>query len=291
MAGKKKAPKFYEGGHPLADFMMSEEDLARRRLSIGGSDANALMGGDAQKIYELWLEKRGEGKPQEDPSINMLMGSASEKLNAAWYRFKTGDIVTDMQGFAKTDDFGYPAHATLDGLCKGGEAVWEAKHTGGYDFGAKAKRSIDTVRALYNPQLQHNMMVTGRSRSVISVFFDNNAWDWCGVDADPFYQDALREVESDFWACVQLGVPPGGYGKIEDAPVVKDLRDVDMTGNNEFGAAADEYLKYESAVDRFESAQSSLKSFMEADMGTAKGYGLIIKRDKRGALRIYKEKE
>ena len=282
-----KAPKTYEGGHPLAAFIMSPSDLARRRLSIGGSDANILMSGDAQRIHDLWLEKRGEGKPQSDPSINMLMGTATEALNAAWYTFKTGDIVTDMQGFAKTDKFGYPAHATLDGICKGGESMWEAKHTGGYDFGSKAKRSIETVRAMYMPQLQHNMMVTGLSKSVISVFFDNNNWDWCGVDEDPFYQDSLREAEAAFWASVQSGAAPGSISVIEAPPAVKDLRDVDMTGNNEWGSAAAEYIFCKPFVKAFESAESVLKSMVESDVGKAEGYGLTIKRDKRGSLRVY----
>jgi predicted phage-related endonuclease len=289
MAGKKKAPKVYEGGHPLADYIMSDEQQARRRNSIGGSDANTLMGGDPEKIYELWREKRGIADPQGDPSINMLMGTATEKLNAAWYHFKTGDRVTDMQQFAASDEFGYPAHATLDGLCFGGESIWEAKHTGGYDFGTKSKRSIDTVRELYMPQLQHNMMVTGLQRSVISVFFDNNNHDWCGVDADPFYQDALKEAEATFWACVLSGEPPGGIRKIESAPVVKEFREVIMTGNNQWAAAAEDYKKYKASVDVFESAATTLKSLVEADVGVASGYGLMVKRDKRGALRIYEE--
>jgi hypothetical protein len=194
-----------------------------------------------------------------------------------------------MQGFEFSDEFGYPAHATLDGKCMGGEAVWEAKHTGGYDFGAKAKRSIDTVRDLYMPQLQHNMMVTGLTRSVISVFFDNNAHDWCGVDADPFYQDALREAESAFWACVQSGEPPGGIANIAAAPVVSEWRDVDMTGNNEWGSAAAEYIFCKPYVKAFESAESALKSLVESDVNYASGNGLKVKRDKRGALRVYED--
>lgn len=283
------AKRKQNNGHALAEFMMTDEDLARRRLSIGGSDANTLMSGDTKRILELWREKRGEGKPQEDPSINMLMGTATEKLNAAWYSFKTGDTVTDMQGFAKTDAFGYPAHATLDGICLDGSAIWEAKHTGGYDFGSKAKRTIDTVRELYMPQLQHNMMVTGLTRSVISVFFDNNNHDWCGVDADPFYQDALQEAEAEFWRCVQSGEAPGGAVSIAAAPVVKEFREVDMTGNNEWAAAADDYMKHKASAAAFESSQSALKSLVESDVGKATGHGLMIKRDKRGALRIYEE--
>jgi len=289
MAGKKKAAKVYEGGHPLAAFIMSEEDLARRRRSIGGSDANTLMSGDPRRVYDLWREKRGEGAPQGDPSINMLMGTATEALNAAWYHYKTGDIVTGVQAFESTNEHGYPAHATLDGLCKGGEAIWEAKHTGSYDFGSKAKRTIETVSALYMPQLQHNMMVTGLSRAVISVLFDNSAWASCEVEADPFYQDALRLEEEAFWAAVESGEPPGSIPVIEAAPVVSEWRDVDMTGNNEWGSAAAEYIFCKPFVKSFESAESNLKALVESDVNYAYGNGLKVKRDKRGALRVLED--
>lgn len=272
---------------PMAEFVMSEEDKARRRLSIGGSDANTLMSGNAQWIYELWQEKRGEAGKEQEPSINMLMGQATERLNAAWYGKKAGDLVTDMQGFRKTEEYGYPCHATLDGICQGGAAIWEAKHTGGYDFGTKAKRSIDTVRELYNPQLQHNMMVCGLDRAVLSVFFDNNNHDYCTVDADPFYQEALREAESAFWDCVVFGEAPEGFTPISAAPKIEEFREIDMTGNNLWAAAVADYISAKPHVDTFKTAESALKSLVESDVGLAEGYGLKIKRDKRGALRIY----
>lgn len=270
--------------HPLRAYIMSEEAQARRRLSIGGSDANTLMSGDQQRIYELWLEKRGQGKPQGDPSINMLMGTATEKLNAAWYHHKTGDVVTDMQGFVHNDKHGYPAHATLDGLCHDGWTVWEAKHTGGYDFGTKAKRTIDTVREQYMPQLQHNMMVCQLDAAVLSVFFDNNTHDWCEVQADPFYQDALRFEEAAFWSSVQSGEPPSSIPVIAAPAKITEYRQVDMTGNNEWAVAAADYIRLKPEAEAFEDAVVALRSLVESDVNLASGYGLIAKRNKRGAL-------
>ena len=275
--------------HPLRAYIMGGAAQARRRLSIGGSDANTLMSGDADRIAELWREKRGEGKPQGDPSINMLMGTATEALNAAWYHHKTGDLVTDVQGFVANHEHGYPAHATLDGLCHGGSAIWEAKHTGGYDFAAKGRRTIDTVRALYMPQLQHNMMVCCLNKAVISVFFDNSSWDYCEVEADPFYQEALREAESTFWANVQSGEPPNSIAVIAPPTTVAEYREVDMTGNNAWAVAAADYLRLKPEAEAFEDSVIALRSLVEYDVGTAAGYGVRIRRDKRNAMRIYED--
>lgn len=273
--------------NPLSAFIMSDEDIAARTLSIGGSDANTLMSGNADWIYDLWKQKSGLGVKHKEPTLNMLMGTATEELNAAWYASKTGDAVTDMQKIVRSDAFAYPMHATLDGLCMDGAAIWEAKHTGGYDFGAKAKRTIDTVRETYYPQLQHNMMVTERKQAVISVLFDNSGWDSCVVDADPFYQDALSEIEREFWESVQEGRSPGPIESIKAEAVAKEFRDVDMTGNNAFADAAATYLGNKEAASVFESATSDLKNLMESDVGKAEGYGLMLKRDKRGSIRIY----
>lgn len=275
--------------NPLGAFLMSDDDIAARTLSIGGSDANTLMSGNAGWILDLWKEKSGLDVKRKPPTLNMLMGTATEELNAAWYASQTGDTVTDAQKIVRSDAFAYPMHATLDGLCMAGLAIWEAKHTGGYDFGAKAKRTIDTVRETYYPQLQHNMMVTERKQAVLSVLFDNSGWASCTVDADPFYQDALAEIEREFWESVQEGRSPGPIESIKAEEPVKEFREVDMTGNNAFAVASNAYLTNKAAAGLFDSAASDLKSLMESDVSKATGYGLMLKRDKRGSIRIYEE--
>jgi len=273
---------------PMEAFTMSEADKARRRLSFGGSDANSLMSGKPEYVHDMWLEKRSMSVKADAPTINMLMGNATEALNAAWYSKRSGDIVTDQQGFVRAENLGYPAHATLDGLCMGGKAIWEAKHTGGFDFGTRAKRTVETVAANYNPQLQHNMFVCGKILSVISVFFDNNAHEYMVVEADPFYQAELREAERDFWNCVESGARPCTFEQIQTdtKEKVTKFREVDMSGNNTWGYAARDYLANKQSSELFADSVASLKSCMEEDVNVARGHGVIIKRDKRGALSV-----
>jgi predicted phage-related endonuclease len=43
---------------------LSAEAIAARRHSIGGSDANTIMGGNPDRLIRLWREKRGEAEPR-----------------------------------------------------------------------------------------------------------------------------------------------------------------------------------------------------------------------------------
>lgn len=272
----------------LSPFLMSEEQQAKRRLSMGGSDANTIMSGDPDRLMELWREKRGDGKPQE-PTLNMLMGTVTEALNAAWYAHTTRDPVGSTQAMPVTSINGTPIHATLDGICKGGAAVWEAKHTSGYDFQAKERRSAESMAEYYFPQLQHNMLVTGLKRAVLSVFFDNNRHEFVEIEADSFYQDTLLAREAEFWACVQSGKPPVAQAPLKVVPKIVATRVQDFTGNNEWASFAAQWLETKAASDKHADAVSGIKSLMEADVATAKGHGVIARRDKRGAVRISAE--
>ena len=73
-----------------------------RREFIGGSDARTIMGDDEAALLRLWREKRGEVEP-EDLSGNLIvqLGLATEKLNRRWYQANTGQVVTDVQQWAR----------------------------------------------------------------------------------------------------------------------------------------------------------------------------------------------
>jgi len=273
----------------LDKFMMPQAQLAKRRLSIGGSDANTIMSGDVDRLQKLWEEKLGRGKP-EPPSINMLMGTATEELNAAWYEHVTSDAVIDRQLSPSTTirvgDIEYIAHATLDGTCGNSTKVWEAKHTSGYDFQTREKRSAETLASYYMPQLQHNMMVTGLGRAVLSLFFDNNRHEFVEVEADPFYQDMLADREAIFWQSVVNKSPPKGMAAINAKADIVAERVVDMTGNNQWAEFADKWIANKQAASDFDSAVSGIKSLLDSDVAKATGHGLLVKRDKRGSVKI-----
>jgi predicted phage-related endonuclease len=95
---------------------LTPEQIARRRTSIGGSDANTLMSGDKERILKLWLEKRGEIEP-EDLSDNLMvaMGSFTEPLNVSWFEKISGKKV-NLRGEERSS-FDEPfMSCTLDGM-------------------------------------------------------------------------------------------------------------------------------------------------------------------------------
>ena len=96
---------------------LTEQQKAFRKQGIGGSDANTIMGGDAEKIIRLWKEKRGEIE-QEDLSrvLPVRMGSFTEALNITWFEEETGRTVTRQGEQVISEEFPFML-CTLDGEC------------------------------------------------------------------------------------------------------------------------------------------------------------------------------
>lgn len=288
---KIKDPVFYKPvlhAYPdLGVYELSAEELAHRRKFIGGSDATIIALGQPEAINDLWMEKRGMPRKARTKSLNMYMGNATEALNAAWYAHVTGDRVTMPQMIVERDYGGLPLRASLDGICGDGDAIFEAKHVSGYDFQAKAQRTITTVAAEYYAQLQHNMMAADKDRAVLSVLFDNGRHEYATFEADPFYQDGLAISESNFWDAVTSGSPPhADLIKVNNPEKIVPTRTVDMTGNNAWSAAAHQWLCLRDTAKQFDLAAADLKSMMDQDALRAIGHGVMLARDKRGSVRI-----
>jgi len=64
-----------------------------------------------------------------------------------------------------------------------------------------------------------------------------------------------------------------------------------MTGSNAWANFAGEYLETKLAADRHETARKELKELVPDDASKCSGHGIIIKRDKRGALRFTEQGE
>lgn len=256
---------------------LSVEAIAARRHSIGGSDANAIMAGNADRLIRLWHEKRGEAEPEDlSDVLAVQMGSFTEALNVAWFEKQTGLAVTRRGDVAMLDNAGLPMACTLDGWVDG--AVFEAKHCGTRNTDAE-------LFERYVSQLTHNCIVTGADRAFLSVFKGNG--DWCmfeyALDAD--YADALVEAERAFWACVQTGEPPAPL-PLPPAPKPVGVVEYDMSTSNEWASHAIDYLDTILAADRHDIAKKALKELVPGDASRCFARGIEIKRDKRGALRF-----
>lgn len=269
----------------LASLGLPADELAARASTIGGSDANILASGNPERIYKLWQEKMGLVE-REDLSrvLPVQMGNWTEPLNAAWFQQESGLLVTERNARLIDMELTWRS-ATLDGyIDMGGErAIFEAKHVNAF-------ASMDETVDRYFPQLQHNMDVAGVNKAVLSVFLGTLKYEWLVVDYDEVYASQLLEIEKRFHENMINGTAPVEVSSATKPVDPSDMRDVDMTGNNEWASMADDYLSKEADAKAFEKAKSGLKKMVEADVKMASGHGLIIKRAAGGSLRFSKEK-
>jgi len=247
-----------------------------RRGYIGGSDANIILSGDAQRIARLVQEKRGELEPEDlSRSLPVQLGVWTEQFNRNWYELQTGNQVTGVD-----EVWTHPKHtfirARLDGFV--GEAVFEAKHVN--PFG-----DIEAVVQRYMPQLHHYMTVTGKRTAILSVLVGTQRWECFTVDYDPFYADLLLNAELQFWNNVQNGGDVTPVTAEPPKPREAKLK-VDMTGHNEWAALADTWLATNKAARDNTAAKDGLKKLIEDDVAEAFGHGVSIKRGAKGALTI-----
>ena len=248
-----------------------------RRKTLGGSDANIIVNGTDEQRMKLWKVKCGLAEPDNlDDVFQVQLGSFTESFNMAWFCRKTGAELRSVQ-HRITHDNGWMS-CTLDGIVEidGADAVLEAKHT-------NERTSLAEATARYQPQLHHNMIVTGLRRAYLTVIM-GNTWDYQEVEYDDLYAVELQRTLYDFWECVRLGMPPS------DAPTLlappPPTRIVDMTGNNEWGNLAAEWIATREPAKRYDKAAAGLKKLIGEDVKLAKGHGIQASRNKRGAITI-----
>lgn len=256
--------------------MLTAEQIVFRQRGIGGSDANTLSSGDDDRIMRLWREKRGETQPDDlSDVLAVQMGSFTEPLNRSWFTKQTGRAVTHDGDHRMSLDEPFML-CNLDGLTDNGATVWEGKHLSAFT-------KEDDALARYLPQLTHNMIVCGLKRAVLSCFFGNAKFACFDVALDPIYAAQLIAAERDFWECVETGRAPVA---VYVAAPVEPIRTADMTGRNDWAAAAADWIRTRQTAQDHTAAAKALKGMVEADVIRAFGHGLEIKRDKRGALSI-----
>jgi predicted phage-related endonuclease len=254
---------------------LSPEQVAARCRSIGGSDANIILSGDPQRVLELWKEKKAA--PDLSDKLPVMLGCWTEAFNRQWYEKVTGERIVSP-GMSMTCSTYSWRTCTLDGLVESSGAVWEAKHTSAF---AKA----DEVLERYMPQLQHNMAIAKAERAILSVIFGNQKYEIFEVAADWLYQLELLEAEEAFWNAVLECEPPAAIAP-PPPPRVFGSREICLQGNNEWGAAAADWLEHRTAAKIHAQASASLKSLLADDVGRAFGHGVEVKRSKAGALTI-----
>jgi predicted phage-related endonuclease len=270
----------------LSTLGLTAEQKLLRKDAIGGSDANTIMGSDEKKLLRLWREKRGAAEPEDLSDILAVqMGSFTEPFNAAWFEKNTGYTVIGRGKLVKHPTILH-MRATLDGEVVNDFGmdselelgIFEAKHCGTRNTDAE-------LFARYVPQLTHNALCAGFERAFLSCFKGNGDWVMFEYELDAAYAERLIAAEESFWNCVRTGTPPCAADP-EPTPKPVGVVEYDMATSNAWASFAGEYLETKLAADRHASAKDELKALVPADASKCFGHGIIIKRDKRGALRF-----
>src|SRR6476620_5852674 len=220
----------------LNSLRSSVEQSDLRRNYIGGSDANVILSGDSDKVFDLWREKRGD-KSADDLSdkLPVALGSWTEAFNRQWYERLTGRRVERCGEIVRCQLHEW-RRCALDGFVEEAGAVWEAKHTSAF---ARPEEVLDR----FMPQLQHNMAVVGAARAILSVIFGNHKYEIFEVESDWLYQRELLDAEEGFWGCVCNGRAPA-ICPSPPPPKVVGVREVCFERNNAWAAAAADWLQH-----------------------------------------------
>src|SRR4030088_2709725 len=203
-----------------------------RNQFVGGSDARIIMGKDEKALHRLWREKRGEGAKLDLLGVLIVqLGGVTEGLNPRWYELNSGHQISDIQRHAVHRAIPWMA-ATLDGLVKETGAVFEAKFMLPWSF------SEEAAAEKHLAQLQHNMLVAGTQKAVLSIINGGGKWVELSIDADPIYQTILIAAEKAFWRAVKTGETPMLFDCDPPKPRIEAVRVVDMNASNSWAEFA-----------------------------------------------------
>ena len=139
----------------------------------------------------------------------------------------------------------------------------------------------------YYWQAQHNMLVWGMGRFALTPIWGNDKGDPLWIDGNPDHQEAYLEKVNAFWWHVEHKTPPNQQDPGEEIVIaLDDMRTLSMDGNNSWAELADRYREQEANAKLFESAKKEIKELVPADVKNAYGYGVQIKRNKKGSLTV-----
>ena len=249
-----------------------------RRQVIGGSDARIIMGRDQANLLYLWQEKRGEAIPLDfSGDLVVQLGLATEDLNRHWYERNSQHRIGQVQQCMVHRAIPWMA-ATLDGIVEETGAVFEAKFMLPWSF------SEEAAAEKHMAQLQHNMLVAGTKKSVLSIINGGGKWIELSIEADPIYQTILIAAEKAFWRAVKTGETPVLFDCEPPKPRIEAVRVVDMNTSNSWAEFAALFCETREAHTDHERAKSELKGLMPEDAKEAMGHGIRAKRSKSGAV-------
>jgi predicted phage-related endonuclease len=265
---------------------LTPEQIAERKLGIGGSDAGRVMAGD---WVSLFREKTGRAEPEDLSNVLAVqMGSATENFNAFWYTKQTGRLIAGCG--ERVQSVRYPwMIANLDGVTETGRGIpayWDAKHVGRLD---------EATVLRYTPQMVHCCTILDLDWWVLSVFIGNAKWECVEQEVDPLYQAELIAKEEMFWSyVVRDEEPPPMTPTLAPKPTPK-LRTVQLEDEwradwpnwgGDMVKLFQTFAGTHGAYTAHNICREEIKRLLPEDVGLVTRGLIKVARDKAGAVRM-----
>lgn len=259
---------------------LTEAQRLARSGKLTASRVNCLMTGDKAKIMAVWRELCGDPTYEEenlDEVWAVQLGTTTEQLNLDWYEKRTGRVLSRRGEVVLHADHDWAA-ATLDGFDAIIPAPVETKHVGGFE-----KRDVIIQR--YQPQCHWQMECTGTKQCALSMIEGGRQPYVEMVEYNKEYADELMARALKLMEHVYNMTPP-----VEMEPVelkrISRLVDYNFTGNNQWAAAANDWLRHKDAAKSWDASVETIKGLVPNDAASATGYGIVAKRDKANRISI-----
>lgn len=266
--------------------MPHDEWVNRRKHSIGGSDAAAVIGLNTYvSQYALWAEKTGK-TPGFEGNLATEVGTFLEEFVAKKFEKETGKRVKRRNAFIYNSKYPW-AHANVDRVIVGEDALLEIKTC---DSLSMKKFKNGEYPAHYYAQMVHYLAITEKSRCYLAVLIGNKQFKWFTVERDEAEISALMMAEENFWGMVQNGLPPeiDGMDSTADAlnavfPVSEPGTEIDLTGCTADLAIMDECAQQIKALEEKKAAAQAriMETMGTAERGGYAGYSVTWKSQKR----------
>ncbi|UEM22521.1 YqaJ viral recombinase family protein [Skermanella mucosa] len=269
---------------------LSKDQVEFRARRLGSSDAVRVMAGH---WTELWREKTGRAAPPRLDFVPVVqIGIATESLHARFYTYRTG--IGAYPAGHRTHV--HPDHdhivANLDFLTWGAppadptaapDTILEAKFHSGF-------KTDEDLAERYYWQMQHQMMVSGLARCVLSVLRPTG-YSFLTVERNEADAALLLETIQAFWWHVENDLEPADPLPVE-APDFDDMGVLDMSMHNRFVAVGDVLVSNHDGVQAYRAAEAELKALMPEQAkvayvpSAADARGIVISRSRDGRLSI-----
>lgn len=185
--------------------MLTEEQLLKRKESIGGSDIGAICGFSSFKSpLDIFYEKTNKDAPSERSSNLLKIGNAVEQTILDWYTEETGNELMTLDT-VKADY----RHMNVDGFCQQKGIIVEAKFVmDASQWGESGViTSPATVPLAYTMQVAHGCSVFDDAKfadvqeaHIIAV--NRFSFELIGIykyRRNPEFERKLKSKAQDFW--------------------------------------------------------------------------------------------